>query len=152
MAETSFDTVIVGGPGGWRNGHPRGAAWHETAVVERSIWGICLNWGCIPTKACWWTAEIYRNIQHAEEFLYVNGLSFDINKIINARGLPNNFGEVGYLLEEEQCYCIDGHGKLTAGDGGLKKTGVVTELAATNIILPRGLGLRTAGPGARWKT
>ena len=85
MAETSFDTVIVGGgPGGYVTAIRAAQLGMKTAVVERQhLGGICLNWGCIPTKALLRTAEVYRNIQNAENFgLSVSGLSFDINKII----------------------------------------------------------------------
>ena len=56
----------------------------KTAVVEREhLGGICLNWGCIPTKALLRSAEVYRNIQHAEEYgLSVQGASFDLKKVV----------------------------------------------------------------------
>ena len=91
MAETSFDTIIVGGgPGGYITAIRAAQLGMKTAVVEsQHLGGICLNWGCIPTKALLRTAEVYRNIQHAEEYgLSVSGLSFDINKIIErSRGV-----------------------------------------------------------------
>ena len=106
MAETSFDTVIVGGgPGGYVTAIRAAQLGMKTAVVERQhLGGICLNWGCIPTKALLRTAEVYRNIQNAEEFgISVSGLSFDINKIIKrSRSVAEQLaGGVRYLFEEE---------------------------------------------------
>ena len=153
MAETSFDTVIVGGgPGGYVTAIRAAQLGMKTAVVERQhLGGICLNWGCIPTKALLRTAEIYRNIQHAEEYgLYVNGLSFNINKIIErSRGVAKQLsGGVGYLLKKNNVTVIDGHGKLTGrGKVAVETDRVsVTELAATNIILATGARAR-ALPG-----
>ena len=83
MTPTSFDTVVVGGgPGGYVTAIRSAQLGMKTAMVENQhLGGICLNWGCIPTKALLRTSEIYRNIQRAEEFgLTVSGLSFDINK------------------------------------------------------------------------
>ena len=106
MAETSFDTVIVGGgPGGYVTAIRAAQLGMKTAVVEsQHLGGICLNWGCIPTKALLRTAEVYRNIQHAEKYgLSVNGLSFDINKIIErSRGIAKQLSAgVGSSSEEE---------------------------------------------------
>ena len=153
MAKTSFDTVIVGGgPGGYVTAIRAAQLGMKTAVVEsQHLGGICLNWGCIPTKALLRTAEIYRNIQNAEEYgLSVSGLSFDINKIIErSRGVAKQLaGGVGYLLKKNNVMVIDGHGKL-AGPGKVtvEKEGVfVTELAAKNIILATGARAR-ALPG-----
>ncbi|HIM19381.1 MAG TPA: FAD-dependent oxidoreductase, partial [Rhodospirillales bacterium] len=85
MAENVFDTIIIGsGPGGYVTAIRAAQLGMKTAILEREhLGGICLNWGCIPTKALLRTAEIYRYIQHADDFgLSVSDLSFDINKII----------------------------------------------------------------------
>ena len=153
MAETSFDTVIVGGgPGGYVTAIRAAQLGMKTAVVEsQHLGGICLNWGCIPTKALLRTAEVYRNIQHAEEYgLSVSGLSFDINKIIErSRAVAKQLsGGVGYLLKKNNVMVIDGHGKLASpGKVTVEKGRVsVTELAAKNIILATGARAR-ALPG-----
>jgi dihydrolipoamide dehydrogenase len=67
MAETNFDLVVIGtGPGGYVAAIRGAQLGLKTAVIEREHFGgICLNWGCIPTKALLRTAEVYRNIQHA---------------------------------------------------------------------------------------
>ena len=150
MAETSFDTVIVGGgPGGYVTAIRAAQLGMKTAVVERQhLGGICLNWGCIPTKALLRTAEVYRNIQNAENFgLSVSGLSFDINKIIKrSRGVAEQLaGGVRYLLEKNNVEVIDGHGRLD-GPGKVaieQDEGAVSELIAKNIILATGARART---------
>ena len=150
MAETSFDTVIVGGgPGGYVTAIRAAQLGMKTAVVEsQHLGGICLNWGCIPTKALLRTAEVYRNIQHAEKYgLSVNGLSFDINIIIErSRGIAKQLSAgVGHLLKKNNVAVINGHGKL-AGPGKVvveKDRMPLTELAAKNIIFATGARARS---------
>ena len=68
MADQKFDLIVVGGgPGGYVAAIRAAQLGMKTALVEgQHLGGICLNWGCIPTKALLRTAEVYRNIQHAE--------------------------------------------------------------------------------------
>ena len=70
MADTSFDVVVVGaGPGGYVTAIRAAQLGMKAAIVEEKyLGGICLNWGCIPTKALLRTAEIYENIKHAADF------------------------------------------------------------------------------------
>ena len=70
MAETSFDVIVVGGgPGGYVTAIRAAQLGLKTALVEREhLGGICLNWGCIPTKALLRTSEIYHYVTHAEQF------------------------------------------------------------------------------------
>ena len=150
MADTSFDVVIVGGgPGGYVTAIRAAQLGMETAVVEsQHLGGICLNWGCIPTKALLRTSEVYRNIQHAEELgLSVNGLSFDINKVIErSRGVAKQLSSgVAFLLKKNKVTVFDGHGKL-AGKGKLsvEKDGKkVADLTGKHIILATGARARS---------
>ena len=85
MAETSFDIIVIGtGPGGYVAAIRAAQLGMKTAVVERKhLGGICLNWGCIPTKALLRTAEIYDTIKHAANFgISVKGIAFDIKKVV----------------------------------------------------------------------
>src|SRR5512134_2915978 len=85
MAETSFDVVVIGaGPGGYVTAIRAAQLGMKAAVVEeKHLGGICLNWGCIPTKALLRTSEIYENIKHAGDFgLKVEGYSFDADKVV----------------------------------------------------------------------
>src|SRR5215475_11350375 len=85
MAESAFDLIIVGGgPGGYVTAIRASQLGMKTALVEREhMGGICLNWGCIPTKALLRTSEIYHLIQHADSFgINIKGSSFDLEKIV----------------------------------------------------------------------
>ena len=150
MADTSFDIVIVGGgPGGYVTAIRAAQLGMKTALVEsQHLGGICLNWGCIPTKALLRTSEVYRNIQEAEEYgLSVSGVSFDIKKVIErSRGVAKQLsGGVGYLLKKNKVTVFDGYGKL-AGKGQLsvEKDGkAVATLSAKHIILATGARARS---------
>ena len=150
MAENVFDTIIIGsGPGGYVTAIRAAQLGMKTAILEREhLGGICLNWGCIPTKALLRTAEIYRYIQHADDFgLSVSDLSFDINKIIErSRSVAKQLSSgVAYLLKKNSVEVLEGHGKLT-GNGKIiveKNDNTVSELAAKNIILATGARART---------
>ena len=85
MAETSFDLIVVGGgPGGYVAAIRAAQLGIKTAVVEReNMGGICLNWGCIPTKALLRTSEVFNLFKHAESFgLSVKEVAFDSKKIV----------------------------------------------------------------------
>ena len=145
MAENDFDTIVVGsGPGGYVTAIRAAQLGMKTAILEREhLGGICLNWGCIPTKALLRTAEIYRYIQHADDFgLSVSNLSFDIDKIIErSRSVAKQLSSgVAYLLKKNGVEVLEGHGKL-AGNGKIiveKDGNTISELAAKNIILATG--------------
>lgn len=150
MADTSFDLIVVGGgPGGYVAAIRAAQLGMKTAVVEREhLGGICLNWGCIPTKALLRSAEVYHLIQHAETFGFkVQGVSLDPKAIIErsrkvAAQLSNG---VSYLLKKNKVAVFDGHGKL-AGRGKLavsKDSKPVAELNAKHIILATGARART---------
>ena len=84
MAE-AFDVAIIGGgPGGYVAAIRAAQLGLKTVVIEREhLGGICLNWGCIPTKALLRTAEVLTLVQHAEEFgLKTNGVTFDLAKVV----------------------------------------------------------------------
>ena len=103
MADSKFDLIIVGGgPGGYVAAIRAAQLGLKTAVVEAYyLGGICLNWGCIPTKALLRSAEIYNYIQHADAFgLKVTGASFDLQKIVErSRAVSTQLNQgVGSLL------------------------------------------------------
>ena len=90
-----FDvTIIGGGPGGYVAAIRCAQLGMKTAVVERAqMGGICLNWGCIPTKALLRTSEIYHLMHRAEDFgLKVSGITFDLKKVVErSRGVAGHF-------------------------------------------------------------
>ena len=149
MAEQAFDLVVVGGgPGGYVAAIRAAQLGMKTAVVEREhLGGICLNWGCIPTKALLRTAEIYHLIERSQEFgITTTGLSFDIKKVIErSRKVAAQLNSgVGHLLKKHKVTVFDGQGKL-AGQGKLKveKDGKpVADLKAKHIVLATGARAR----------
>jgi dihydrolipoamide dehydrogenase len=150
MVALNYDVVIIGsGPGGYVTAIRAAQLGFKTAVIEREhLGGICLNWGCIPTKALLRTAEIYRNIQNSEEFgIKVQGVEFDFQKVIErSRGIAQQISTgVGYLLKKNKVDVIIGHGRL-AGKGRViveKEMNKGDDLTAKHIILATGARARS---------
>ncbi len=153
MAENSFDIVIVGGgPGGYVTAIRAAQLGVKTALVERAhLGGICLNWGCIPTKALLRSAEVYRNAQSGSDYgLNIKDVGFDIKVIIErSREVAKQLsGGVRHLLGKNKVTVFDGHGRL-AGSGkiAVENDGKnVAELTTKHIILATGARAR-ALPG-----
>ena len=113
----SFDIVIIGGgPGGYVAAIRASQLGMKVAVVEANhLGGICLNWGCIPTKALLRSSEIYHQIKHADEYgLSVKDVSFDVKKIVKrSRGVAEQLsGGIGKLMKKHKVEVFDGFGKL----------------------------------------
>ena len=145
MADTNFDLIVVGGgPGGYVAAIRAAQLKMKVAVVEREhLGGICLNWGCIPTKALLRSAEIYHYMQHADAYgLSASGVGFDLAKVVKrSRAVSKQLnGGVGHLLKKNKVTVFDGAatlsgpGKLTVSKDG--KT--VADLTAPHIILATG--------------
>jgi len=150
MADTSFDLVIVGGgPGGYVAAIRAAQLKMKVALVEREhLGGICLNWGCIPTKALLRSAEIFENIKHAEAYgLSVGKADYNLEKIVaRSRAIAGQLnGGVGHLLKKNKVTVFDGAAKLAgAGKVSVEKDGKnVASLTAKNIILATGARART---------
>jgi len=149
MAGTSFDIAVVGGgPGGYVAAIRAAQLGLKTALVEREhLGGICLNWGCIPTKALLRTAEVYRLINHAKEFgLSCKDVSFDAAAIVKrSRAVASQLSNgVKHLLKKNKVTVFDGHGRL-AGKGRLrvvKADKTTEEIAAKHIVLATGARAR----------
>jgi len=150
VKELKFDVIVLGsGPGGYVTAIRAAQLGLRTALIEReNLGGICLNWGCIPTKALLRSAEMYRNIKHASEFgLKVKGLQFDIKKMVKrSREVSKQLSQgVGYLLKKNDVGVIFGHGKL-AGKGKIvveNQKDPPQELEAKHIILATGARARS---------
>lgn len=147
MSDNTFDVVVVGGgPGGYVAAIRAAQLGMKTGLVEREhLGGICLNWGCIPTKALLRSADVYRNMKHAESYgLSAPGASFDLAKIVaRSRGVSKqlNAGVKG-LLKKNKVTVFDGHGKL-AGSGKVSVEGAANAiLSAKHIILATGARAR----------
>jgi dihydrolipoamide dehydrogenase len=149
MADTSFDIIVVGGgPGGYVAAIRAAQLGMKTAVIERdNLGGICLNWGCIPTKALLRTSEVYGLIKHAESFgLSVKDVSFDAKKVVErSRKVASQLSNgVKMLMRRNKITVFEGTAKL-AGGGKLAvamndKSNVT--LTAKNIILATGARAR----------
>ncbi len=150
MAETSFDIIVVGGgPGGYVAAIRAAQLGLKAAVVEREhLGGICLNWGCIPTKALLRSAEVKHLMEHADAFgLSAKEVSFDLAKVVKrSRSVAGQLsGGVKHLLKKNKVEVFDGQGKL-AGKGKLsvvKDGKPVAELSAKHIILATGARARS---------
>ena len=151
MSDNSFDLVIVGaGPGGYVAAIRAAQLGFKTAVVEREhLGGICLNWGCIPTKALLRTSELYHQMQHADAYgLSAEGVSFDIAKIVaRSRKVAAKLSSgIGYLMKKNKVQVIDGTAKLLGG-GAIAVTdkdgAALPELTAKHIIIATGARART---------
>jgi dihydrolipoamide dehydrogenase len=118
VPETNFDILIIGaGPGGYVAAIRAAQLGFKTGIVEREhLGGICLNWGCIPTKALLRTAEIYRYMQHAKEFgLSVEKIGFDTAAIVaRSRAIAKRLADgVGFLMKKHKITVFDGSARLT---------------------------------------
>ena len=150
MADTSFDVIVVGaGPGGYVTAIRAAQLGMKAAVVEREhLGGICLNWGCIPTKALLRSAEVKHLMDHADAFgLSVKEVGFDLSKVVKrSRAVANQLSNgVEHLLKKNKVQVFDGHGRL-AGPGKLsvsKDGKPVAELKAGHIILATGARARS---------
>ncbi len=145
MADNSFDLIVIGGgPGGYVAAIRAAQLGLRTALVEREhLGGICLNWGCIPTKALLRSAEIYRNMQHAASYgLSAGQIGFDLPKVVaRSRGVSAQLqGGVKHLLKKNKVTVIEGNAKL-AGGGKVAVEGKDT-LSAPHIILATGARAR----------
>ena len=155
MPDRQFDLVIIGsGPGGYVAAIRAAQLGMKTAVIERDkVGGVCLNWGCIPTKALLKSAEMYLHCKHADEYgLALKGVEFDFPKIIKRSrdvALRNSKG-VEYLLKKNSVEYISGTGTITGkGKVEVAKNDKSSEtLSAKHIIIATGARPRTL-PGIK---
>ncbi len=141
----SYDVIIVGsGPGGYVTAIRASQLGLKTAVVERSeLGGICLNWGCIPTKALLKSANVFEYIKHAADYgINIKGADADFPAMVKrsrdvAAGMSNG---IQFLMKKNKIDIIVGTGKLKAGKkvDVTDDAGKVTEYAAKNIVIATG--------------
>ncbi|MFA6234469.1 MAG: dihydrolipoyl dehydrogenase [Bacteroidota bacterium] len=142
----SFDVVVIGGgPGGYVAAIRAAQLGFTTACVEaKHLGGICLNWGCIPTKSLLRNAEIWETVQHADEYgLKFDNVSFDFSKIIaRSRGIADRMSKgVAFLFKKYNVTHIEAFGKLLAKNriGTFDKDGAkLEEIEAKHIIIATG--------------
>lgn len=159
MADTSFDVIIIGsGPGGYVTAIRAAQLGLKVAIVEKSyLGGICLNWGCIPTKAMLRSAEIYHYMQHAKDYgLSADNVSFDPKAVVQrSRGVSKRLNDgVGFLMKKNKisviwgAASIDAPGKVTVkksdveapkgtlGEGSYQAKHIIIATGARPRVLP----------------
>ena len=117
MTEKNFDVVVLGGgPGGYVAAIRAAQLGMKACVVEANhLGGICLNWGCIPTKALLRSSEIYHLMKHADAYgLSAKDVSFDLKKVVErSRSVAKQLsGGIGHLLKKNKVEVVMGYGKL----------------------------------------
>ncbi|MCY4291571.1 MAG: dihydrolipoyl dehydrogenase [Roseovarius sp.] len=148
MAENSFDMIVIGaGPGGYVAAIRGSQLGLNVAVVEREhMGGICLNWGCIPTKAMLRSAEVFHLMKRAGEFgLGAEKVQCDLDAIVaRSRAVSNQLnGGIGHLLKKNRVKTIMGEARLSGPDSVVVKTdGGDIELSGKHIVLATGARAR----------
>jgi len=140
----AFDLIVLGsGPGGYVAAIRASQLGLKTAIVEKeNLGGVCLNWGCIPTKALLKSAQVFEYLNHAEDYgLSASGVSYDFNKVVDrSRGVADAMSKgVQFLMKKNQITVIDGYGALLPGKK-IKVTGAEKEqtISASHIIIATG--------------
>ena len=143
-----YDLIVLGsGPGGYVAAIRASQLGLKTAIVEReNLGGICLNWGCIPTKAMLRSAEVFHNMQHASDYgLAAEKISADLEAIVKrSRGVAKQLNQgVTHLMKKNKIDVHMGDGKIS-GKGKMAVTadGKTTDLTAKNIIIATGARAR----------
>ena len=148
MASNLFDLIVLGaGPGGYVAAIRASQLGLNVAVVEREhLGGICLNWGCIPTKAMLRSAEVYHLAERAKEFgLSAEKISFDLNKIVErSRKISGQLNQgVGHLLKKNKVTVFSGEAKLLdRSNVSINSDGKYEKITAKNIVLATGARAR----------
>ena len=149
MTNKEFDVVIIGGgPGGYVAAIRASQLGLKAALVEQEhLGGICLNWGCIPTKALLRSAEVGHLLSNLEEYGFTaSDVQFDIRKIVKrSRNVSNQLSEgVSYLLKKNKVAIFEGVGQLNGpGKVQIKKEAKILVLNATHIVLATGARAKT---------
>lgn len=148
-----FDLIVIGsGPGGYVTAIRASQLGLKTAIVEReALGGVCLNWGCIPTKALLKSGEAYENLSHLADYgLKVEKASFDFGAVVQrSRKVAGQLNAgVAFLMKKHKIEVIEGVAKLEKGQGAPKvvvalKAGGSRAVQAKHVILATGARART---------
>ena len=142
---SNFDVIVLGsGPGGYVTAIRASQLGLKTAIIEKeNLGGVCLNWGCIPTKALLKSAQVFEYLQHASDYgLQADSVDKDFDAVVNrSRGVADGMSKgVQFLMKKNKIEVINGFGKVKAG----KKVTVTgddgkeTEYTASHIIIATG--------------
>ena len=141
---SAYDIIVLGsGPGGYVTAIRAAQLGMKTAIVEKeSLGGVCLNWGCIPTKALLKSAQVFEYLKHADDYgLTVKDYDKDFNAVVNrsrdvAAGMSKG---VQFLMKKNKIDVIEGFGKVLPGKKvAVENQGKTTEYTAKNIIIATG--------------
>ena len=148
-----FDVIVIGsGPGGYVTAIRASQLGLRTAIIERELLGgICLNWGCIPTKALLKSAEVYEQLGHLSDYgLKVQGASFDFDAVVKrSRGVSAQLNAgVAFLMKKHKIEVIEGVARLEKGSDAPRvvvalKAGGNRTVTAKHVILATGARART---------
>ncbi len=144
----SFDVIVIGaGPGGYVAAIRAAQLGQKVAIIEReNLGGICLNWGCIPTKALLRSAEVFHMMLRAKEFgLSAENINFDLNAVVaRSRGVAKQLsGGIGHLMKKNKVTVFMGAASLPkAGTVAVKTDKGTEDLTAKAIILATGARAR----------
>ena len=140
-----YDIIIVGsGPGGYVTAIRASQLGFKTAIVEKeSLGGVCLNWGCIPTKALLKSAQVYDYLKHVDQYgLKAESIDKDFNAVVSrSRNIANGMSKgVQFLMKKNKIDIIDGFGKVKTGKkvAVTSEDGKVKEYSADHIIVATG--------------
>ena len=140
-----YDVLIIGsGPGGYVTAIRASQLGFKVAVVEKeNLGGICLNWGCIPTKALLKSAQVYDYLKHVDQYgLKAEAIDKDFEAVIKrSRGVAEGMSKgVAFLMKKNKIDIINGFGKIKTGKkiDVTAEDGTVTEYSADNIIIATG--------------
>ncbi|MEB8330405.1 dihydrolipoyl dehydrogenase [Flavobacteriaceae bacterium KMM 6897] len=142
---SNFDVIVLGsGPGGYVTAIRASQLGFKTAVIEKeNLGGVCLNWGCIPTKALLKSAQVFEYLKHAEDYgLTVDGFDKDFDAVVKrSRTVADGMSKgVQFLMKKNKIEVIEGFGKLMPGKKVMvtDANGKETEYGANNIIIATG--------------
>jgi dihydrolipoamide dehydrogenase len=148
MAAQNFDLIVIGaGPGGYVAAIRASQLGLKTAIIEREhMGGICLNWGCIPTKAMLRSSEVFHLMHRAKEFgLSADGIGYDLDKVVDrSRKVAKQLsGGVAHLMKKNKITTFMGEATIPAqGKVSVKTDKGTEELTAKNIVLATGARAR----------
>lgn len=148
MADTSYDLIVIGaGPGGYVAAIRGAQLGMKVCIIEReNLGGICLNWGCIPTKAMLRSSEVFHLMQRAKEFgLKADGIDYDLDAVVKrSRKVAGQLsGGIGHLMKKNKIAVVMGEATIPAKGKVSVKTDKGTEnLTAKNIVLATGARAR----------
>ena len=141
----SYDIIVIGsGPGGYVTAIRASQLGFKTAIIEKeSLGGVCLNWGCIPTKALIKSAQVFDYLKHANDYgLKIENYTKDFDAVINrSRNVASGMSKgVNFLMKKNKIDVINGYGKIKSGKKVevKKDDGEIINLQGKNIIIATG--------------